>query len=303
MLQGVGYVVPPILSIAIVTQWFPAGKQGVPIAIVASMMSLAKVTVLQLSKITIPLGGWHGQFAGCFVMCLVGFVLFLFFVHERPGASVAAPEKAERAPLGVVLRNANIWLIIIVMVAFTIGQRGFSPFSNMIWVDNCGITNDHASDIDSLLFFMQIPSGILFGYIVSHFLKHRGIIVAAMLTVYFVGMSTAFFLDQPWHAWLFAAGVGILGGVPQFCQVCLPLFSSSPPVLSMALAVYDLVGKYLAASVAPYVISSIQTATGSWIYCSVPVFAIGVVAAIACWKLGLGMDRAARAFSEDGAAD
>ncbi|MBR3690275.1 MAG: hypothetical protein IKL97_04160, partial [Eggerthellaceae bacterium] len=62
-------------------------------------------------------------------------------------------------------------------------------------------------------------------------------------------------------------------------------------VLSMALAIYDLVGKYIAASIAPFVISTIQTATGTWVYCSIPIAICAIFASISVWVLGLRMDK------------
>jgi len=299
-LQGVGYVVPPILSIAVVSQWFPEKKRGIPLSIVASMTFIAKSLALQMSKITIPLDSWHGQFAGCFVLTCIGFVLYIIFLKAVPGLNIVGKrEKTERAPITEVLKDFKIWLIIIIMVAYTLGQRGFSPFSNLIWVQNCGVSNNRASDIDSIFFLMAIPSGLFFGFILSHFLKKRGKITAIMLTVFFLGMPLAFLLSQTWQAWLFVFIVGMMGGVPQFCQICLPMFSRTPAVVSMALVAYDLIGKYITASIAPFVVSSIQTATGTWIYSAIPIAIAGVVAVIACWILGVRVDKESRIVKEN----
>lgn len=295
-LQGVGYAVPPILSIAVVAQYFPKNRQAIPIVIVGCMTDAAKVVMLQISKITIPLGGWHGQFAGALILCLIGFAVFVALMKDPPPEGSRAlthgrPEKQEKAPLSVALKDWRVWMLIVIMCAFTLGRRGFDPFSNMIWVDNCGIDNNHASDIDSLFFFMNIPSGLLFGYILQHFTRRRGAISACLLTVYFIGMGLVFFLNEAWMGWTFAVVVGLVGSAPSFCQAALPIIIRNPAILTMALSLFDTVGKYIFGSIAPFLISSIQSAMDSWIYCSIPFIIVGLIAIAATWCVGLELDR------------
>ena len=170
------------------------------------------------------------------------------------------------------------------MCAFTLGRRSFDPVSNMIWMDNCGISADHASDIDSVFFFMNIPSALLFGFVLSR-PKHRGTLAASMLSVYFLGMSCAFFLTNSWEAVIFAFLIGLLGSVPTFCQTALPLIVTDRERLTMTLSVFDLIGKYIVGSIAPFTVSIIQTATGSWMYCSIPIVIVGIFALACCWRL------------------
>ena len=289
-LQGAAYAIPPILCIAIVPEWFPDDKQSIPLAIVSCMANVAKVVMLQMSKITVPLGGWHGQFAGAFVFTLICFILFMGCLKNKPiSRTDAIAIRRGRPRLSIeaircVLSNRSVWLIIVIMCGFTLGRRSFDPFSNMIWMDNCGISADHASDIDSVFFFMNIPSALLFGYILS-LRKHRGTIAACMLSVYFIGMSCAFFLSQAWEASVFVVCVGLLGSVPTFCQTALPLIVRDRSKLTMTLAVFDLIGKYIVGSIAPFTVSLIQTATGSWMYCSIPIMIIGVIALACCWRV------------------
>lgn len=311
-LQGVGYAIPPILGIYLVTQWFPKDKQGVPVALVGMMSALAKVLSQQMAKVVFAVDGtWHTQFMVFAVLCVVGMLLFMFFMKPGPGYAVAEAERLakaskkkgqEKAPIVEVLKNPMIWAVIIIMVCFSIGQRGFSPFSNMIYIDNCGVSDAAAADINSVFSLIKIPSGLLFGYILSRFLKIRGRVSAVMLTVYFFGMLVPFVMNQEWMAWAFAIVVGLVGGVAGFCNVCMPIFSKSPAELAMGLSIFTLVGKYLAGIVAPYIISFVQTATGSWFYCFIPVFVCAVVATAAVWFLGVKLDRRTKLESAGEAA-
>lgn len=294
-LQGAGYAIPPVLCIALIPEWFPEGKQSIPLAIVSCMANVAKVAMLQMSKITVPLGGWHGQFAGAFVLTFVCFVGFMCCLKRKPISREAAIAARKNRPcmdggaIKRVLSNRSIWLIIVIMCAFTLGRRSFDPFANMIWMDNCGVSADQASDIDSVFFFMNIPSALLFGFILS-LPKRRGTITACMLTIYFIGMSFAFFLSQSWEAAVFAVVIGILGSVPTFCQTALPLLVKDREQLTMTLSVFDLIGKYIVGSVAPFTVSVIQTATGSWMYCAIPIMIIGALALICCWRVAPVLD-------------
>ena len=282
ILQGAGYVFPPIICIYLVTQWFPKNKQSLPITIVASATSLAKVVTLQMSKIGIAWMGWRGQFAVYAILCVIGIVLFVFFMRPGPGFAVAeaerlAKEKREKAPILVVLKNPYIWLIIIAQFAFGAAQRGLSSFQNMILVDNCGVSNNFASDLGTILGLMPILGGIVVGWLLGSKLKAKNQITAALLAVYFIAYVTPYFLNTVPQAVVFCVVAGFAAAVPQFCQACLPRFSASPAILVMALTIFNFVGKYIAGLVAPYIVSITQTLTGSWFWCWVPMAVVAVV--------------------------
>lgn len=299
-LQGVGYAIPPIIGVYVVAQWFPKDKQAMPIALVASTTSFAKVVALQMSKLAIPLGGWRGQFLVFAALCVVGMLLFVFFMKPGPAYDAAEAERKaksgkrgvlEIAPLSAAAKNPAIWAVIILFACNSIGQRGWTPFQNMVLVDNCGVSNNTASDINSLLFAMKIASSFLFGLILSSCVKRKGAIIAALITLYFAARAFGFVLDAEWEAWVWALLVGSTGGVAAFCNMCLPEFADSPAVLAMSLSLLTLVGKHAAGVFAPYVFSFVQEATGDWVYCSIPLAAIAVVAIAACWYLALRLDR------------
>lgn len=307
ILQGLGYVFPPIICIYCVTQWFPKEKQSLPIAIVASSTFLSKVVMLQMSKIAIPWMGWRGQFALYAILCIVGLILFIFFMKPGPGYAVAEAERLaksnkEKAPLAVVLKNPFIWLIIIAQVTFSIAQRGFTTFQNMILVDNCGVTNNMASDLGTVLNLMPVLGGIFVGWLLSSKLKNRSLIVAGIFVVYFVGYITPFFMNALWQAVVFVVLVGFCSGIPQFCQVCLPKFSGSPAILAMALTVFNLVGKYASGFVAPYFVSIPQTLTGTWFWCWVPMAIVGAIGIVAIFILAINLDKRDKAEAAEKAA-
>lgn len=302
-LQGIGYVVPGVVGVYCVTQWFPKDKQSFPIAIVALSTNLARVLIMQGSKIAISMGGWRMVWWFFLGLCVVAFILFIFFMKPGPGYAVAEAERRakeerkanqEKAPLSVVIKNPYIWAITLIMLAFAMASRGFDTFANMIFVENCGVSNDTASDLVTILSFAKMAAAPVCGIVMSKFLLSRGKIVSCMLTIFFAGMVFGYALNSVWMAWAFVIVVGVSCCVMPFTMAALPIFSATPAILAMALTFSNCIGKYLAGFVAPYMVSTVQTLTGSFQMCAIPAAVFSLIGIVCVWFVGINMDKHAK---------
>lgn len=302
-LQGIGYVIPGVICVYCVTQWFPKDKQAFPITIVSLGANIARVVIMQISKPAIAMGGWRAVWWVFLVMCIIAFIFFIFFMKPGPGYAVAEAERKakeerkasqEKAPLSVVLKNPYIWAITLILLAFAMASRGFDTFANMIFVDNCGVSNDTASDLVTVMSFAKMAAAPICGVIMGRFLLSRGKIISCMLTIFFAGMVFGYALNSLWMAWVFVIVVGVVCCIMPFTMAALPIFSATPAVLAMALTFSNMVGKYLAGFVAPYMVSTVETLTGSFQMCAIPAAVFSVIGIICVWFVGISMDRRAK---------
>lgn len=299
-LQGLGYVIPGLISVYCVTQWFPRDKQAFPITIVALGPNIARIAVTQMSKPAIALGGWRMQWWFYLGVCIVAFIFFIFFMKQGPGFAAAEAKRREKeakkaaqekAPLSVALKNPYVWAVTGIMLFFSLSSRGFDTFTNMILVENCGILNDTASDITSAYSFAKMAAAPLCGLVMARFLMHRGKIVACMLTVAFTGMVFGFLLNSLWMAWVFVIVVGCTCCAIPYSFAVLPQFCKDPAILAMALTFANFLGKYLAGFAAPYVVSTVQTMTGSFSMVAIPCGVFAACGIFCVWFVGLGLDK------------
>ena len=298
--QGIGYVIPGLISVYCVTQWFPRDKQSLPITIVALGPNIARIVVTQMSKPAIELGGWQMQWWFFLGLCVIAFVMFVLFMRPGPGFAAAEAErkakeerksKQEKAPLALVLKNPYVWAITGIMLFFSLSTRGFDTFTNMILVENCGIENSTASDITSAFSFAKMAAAPICGMIMTKFLMSRGKIVAAMLTIAFAGMVFGYMLNSLWMAWVFVIVVGVTSCAIPYSFAVIPQFCKNPAVLAMALTFMNFLGKYIAGFVAPYIVSTVQELTGSFMTVAIPTAVFSVLGIFCVWFVGFGLDK------------
>lgn len=281
VLNGIAYVFPPIIGVYVATQWFPRSKQAFPITLVAASTSMARALVQQMSKIAIPLGGWHAQFALYAACAIMGFVLFWFFMKPGPGYALAEHERLEkkaqeRAPIVQVARNPLIWAVILLQFMYALVSRGFMTFQNMIFIDTCQVSAATAADLGTIMNIMPIIGGVFMGWVLNRSTSKKYIVTTIMISTYFVVYALPYLMTEAWQAWLFAIVVGFTTVTQMFTQASMPKIATSPAVLIMALTMFNFIGKYLAAVIAPYIISVVFVITGSWQLCWIPMGIIGL---------------------------
>lgn len=297
IIQGLGYTVPFVLGAYVVTMWFPKDKQSLPIAMVGCMTYMCQVFTLQISKIAIPLAGWQGEFWAILIAAIIGFVLFFFFMKEGPGYEIAEAErkakaeKKEKAGIGEVITSPYLWAICGVAFMYSVTTKGWAPFSNMIFVEACGVSESTASDLSTMTQFAKLPGALLVAWAMQKFLDKRGKIAAVFITVFFVAQSYMFLMSSAAEAWVCCTIIGLTGPVTTLCMICAPLFFDTPARLATALALYNTVGRYIAGLIAPYIISFSRGIFEGWVGGAVPCVIFGILGIGCAWFLGVQLDK------------
>lgn len=284
ILQGIGYTVPCVLDTAIIVQWFPAKRLGLPLGILGGASGLSSSLMHWAANAVMPYFGWRGLWWVLLLLIVFSFSLFCFCAKPGPGERLVSmekhAEKSEKVKIVEVLKVPEIWACCIVFFSLSVILKGFMPFTNLIFVDNCGVDNATASNMSALFSFGLMFSGLVGGLIYDKAGKGKGVIFSVVTAIWVIGMVWGFTLADQLSAWCFCLIFGLLRVDRTFVGCVLPAFSPSPGVLSVALSLYIFIGQFMGGILGPYIMDYAQLLGGSWRACGVAVGVFGAVAVV-----------------------
>jgi MFS family permease len=284
IIQGIGYTVPSIIDTAVIVQWFPARKLGVPLGIMGGASGLSSSIMHLVSNILTPYGTWRPVWWSLAVIVVVSFFFFLFFLKPGPGQALIDEEqkkpKSQRMKLRSILMVPQIWACSILFFTYSVILKGFMPFTNLIFIENCGCSNELASALSSVFSFGLMLSGLIGGVLYGKTGKYKGVVFLVISAIWFAGMCWGFTLHSVVAAWIFVTIFGALRVGRTFTHCVLPLFCPSPGALAIAMSFFVFVGQYLGGILGPYIMEFAQDVGGTWTACGWVVAVCGIVGTI-----------------------
>jgi cyanate permease len=271
-LCGVGYSIAYPNLPKVTGMWFSPKEYALASGVMFTGMEIGIASSLVLTPaILLPwTGSWQGVFIAIGATSLVTTMIWILFAKERPkslaiSSQIDSSNGVSRVPFGkslsTVLRNKHIWILMLTtffLLAPQIGLLAFLP----TMLTSRGYEPATAGLITSMISWFMIPSSFVIPMVSDRVgLRKPFIWVTSIIAVgalYFAGTTTGI---QLWF-WVVLYGFLIGSMAPIILAMPLELVGTS---CSATACGFTLVGGYLGAMVAPWLVGYLSTATGSFV--------------------------------------
>jgi ACS family hexuronate transporter-like MFS transporter len=274
-LCGVGYSIAYPNMPKVTGVWFPYREYALASGLMFTGMEVGMASSFIFTpSVLLPVtGSWQGVFIAVGILTLVLTFVWLFLARERPIGLMdkfrepkiePSPSKGPGVPyresLSAVLRNKNMWVVMLTclfLLAPQIGLFGFLP----TMLTGKGIDPVTAGLITSMITLFMIPGSFITPTISARLHLRKPFIWAtsavAAAALYIVGTTTGPVL------WISAIVYGFLIGsmAPIILAMPVELMGASYSATAGGLT---LVGGYIGAMIAPWASGYLTTATGSF---------------------------------------
>lgn len=271
-LCGIGYSVaypnlPKVTGI-----WFPPEEYALASGVMFTGMEVGIASSLVLTPaVLLPwTGSWQGVFIAVGIISLMMTVIWIVAARERPkwGTGSSQTDSSDelkcvsfRNSLSTVLRSKPMWVLMLTtffLLAPQIGLLGFLPTMLMLK----GSEPSTAGLITSMISWFMIPSSFIVPMVSDRVGLRKPFIwvtsIIAAVTLYFAGTTTGITL------WISVSLYGFLIGSMAPIVLAMPVELGGPSHSATA-GGFILVGGYLGAMIAPWLIGYLSAATGSFV--------------------------------------
>lgn len=272
-LCGVGYAIAYPNLPKVTGLWFPYKEYALASGIMFTGMEVGIASSLILTPaVLLPLtGSWQGVFITVGVVALVITLIWLLLAKESPSNLAARRSKDPfsgkikgvpfRKSVSAVLSNKHMWTVMLTclfLLAPQIGLLSFLP--TMLELRGTDPTN--AGLITSMISWFMIPGSFITPMVSDRLRVRKPFIwvtsILAAIALYFTGTATGSAL------WASVIVYGFLIGsmAPIILSMPVELVGAS---YSATAGGFTLVGGYIGAMIAPWLVGYLSTTTGSFL--------------------------------------
>lgn len=242
-LEGTGIALATICLPAIISQWFPKEKLGLPMALFSCWVGLGLLLILNVSEPLVQtFGSWRAIWVFCAILLGVALVLFVLFVHPRTTDDHDGEERPSDVSLGTrrdymeALKNTRAWMVILAMTVFAAGAGSILTFAPTYMALELGMSASQANNTASTMTMAMIFGGFIMGFILNAFegrWKTIFVISALLTALAFVG-EFAFTVETA-LPYMLIGGV-ILQMLPATCFAMIPASTSNHAAVGVLMA-------------------------------------------------------------------
>ncbi len=219
LLEGIGLGLVGVAAPTCVTIWFPVRTRGIALGIWSTWFPMAMVIIYSLAPTLAAASGWRAVFGFCGVFCTIALIAFAIVYRDPPGEKGSfAVDGTLREGLAL-LKNKNIWLLGIVMLAYSTVSTGCTSSHYNTYLEIIqGYTPVESSNMVSIFTAIGIVVGPLAGAISDRFkpMKKR-LVISVGMGMYLVALLFAFPEVEVSHAalsiWMFVLFGAVASGV------------------------------------------------------------------------------------------
>jgi len=268
-LCGVGYAIAYPNMPKVTGVWFPYRQYALASGIMFTGMEVGMASSFILTPaVLLPLtGSSGGVFISVGIVALAMTAVWILLARERPTGSHNEAIRSSvnhgvpfRESLSVVLRNKQMWMIMITCLFLLAPQIGLFGFLQTILTQK-GMDLTSAGLVSSMITLSMIPGSFITPMISDRVHARKpfiwGISIAAAVALYFTGTT----IGTP--LWISAIVYGFLIGsmAPIILAMPVELMGASYSATAGGLT---LVGGYIGAMIAPWLAGYFSTSTGSF---------------------------------------
>lgn len=241
--EGTGVALATICLPAIISQWFPKEKLGLPMALFSCWIGLG---ILLISNVSEPLmqafGSWHAVWWFCAVLQGSALILFVLFVHPKMTDDSVNKRRGHDISLGTrkdyveAVRNGRAWAIILVMLIFAAGAGSILTFASTYMTLELGMDAGQANGTVSIMTMAMISGGLMMGCILTRFEKKwRAVFLISALLTALVFTTEFMFTVATALPYMVVGGI-ILQMLPAACFAMIPVSTDNPAVVGVLMA-------------------------------------------------------------------
>ncbi|HEY6803003.1 MAG TPA: MFS transporter [Pyrinomonadaceae bacterium] len=264
LLNALGYVCAgPLPNQVLLTRWFTKSR-GKAMGFAYLGIGMGGFLVFQISKLLVPVVGWHLSLTVLGVLIIVIAFPLAFFVKESPHKAVAnAPKTAtQTAPMGWAFKSPLFYLLAIGSMCSIGAVGGANQHLKLFMSLDLHFTDSEAANVASLVLVSSLIGRLVMGWLADHIAKKYVMLLIYMLVA--IGISLLFFAKVPGVIYLFAIIFGIgLGGD----YMIIPLMAAELFGLKIMGRLMGIVltADGVAEAVAPLVVANLRDKTGSYL--------------------------------------
>lgn len=203
VLEGVGVGMIAVVGPAVISEWFPVEKRGLPMGLWGSWMMCSQTLLFFISAGLVAWGGWQGVWWFTTIFAVVVLVLYLWKVRDPAGTedepNYAIGEEEGDFNLAAGFSSASTWLITLAGLIFTFCCFGFATYISLYWDQvffNDGMETSNL--YVSILYAIEIPMVIFIGWLLNKIRpKQRHWVGTLGFALYIVVLWFCFRMDDP----------------------------------------------------------------------------------------------------------
>ena len=291
IIQGIGYTSCLVIGPMMIISLFPKEKSSLPLGIYMSGTGVGQMIIFSSSTFLIQAGGWRMVWLFAAFATILCLILFIFSTKPEQFINSTKHESKRSYRLSDAAKIPAVWMLGIIYFCFSIGVKGFTPFQNMIYTSQAGVTDAIANTLSTIGAFGMILAGVFAGFVMNNFKNHRGKIFIFIVSVGMFMFAYGYRLNSELQVWIFACTFGWLAcAITPSCLILLPQ-KVPAPLVAVSLSIILTIGRFLGGICGPMVSSISQTIGGSWIHASYPTMLLGIVSIICAFYIGLPLDK------------
>lgn len=217
IIEGIGVGLVAVAGPALIAQWFPPKKRGLPSGLWGSWQICSQV-ILFFSGSALAMNGWQGVWWFTCILAVIACILYAWKVKEPPAG---APNYADADPADTSdyhfvegLKSRSTWMLFLAAVCYTFACFGFATYISNYWANTFflpeGVTAATATTeqmnaamaqsnpYTGLLYAIAIVFVILCGFMLNHIsLKRRRFVGAIGMVIWIFILYFAFRIEDP----------------------------------------------------------------------------------------------------------
>lgn len=203
VLEGVGVGMIAVVGPAVISEWFPVEKRGLPMGLWGSWMMCSQTLLFFVAGGLVAWGGWQGVWWFTTIFAVIVLVLYLWKVRDPNGSAeepnYALGEDEGEFHLGSGFKSASTWLITLAGLIFTFCCFGFATYISLYWDQTFFNDGMNTSNLYvSILYAIEIPMVIFIGWLLNKIRpKKRHWVGTVGFALYVIVMLLCFRMDNP----------------------------------------------------------------------------------------------------------
>lgn len=212
-------------SVIALTRWFNDDKRGTFYGLWSASHNIGEALTFIATAFIVSFAGWRWGFEGAGFIGLVGVVIILLFLHDRPERKGLAPIStnmpSQDKSIGdiqlEVLRNPSIWLLALSSACMYISRYAINSWGIFFLENQKQYTSVEASSIVAISSVCGIVGTMLSGIVSDRFFNGRRNIPALIFGIcntlaitLFVLVPAGYFYIDVFSMILFGLSIGVL---------------------------------------------------------------------------------------------
>ncbi len=289
-LEGVGLGLVSVVSLAVVSTFFPPEKRGVPNGIIMALYTTSFFMMMNVATPITSVFQWQGLWWFCNILSIISVFAAYFFIPNKTDEPIfedpQGSKSSEKIKFGKLLKSGSLWAVALTFIGFNIGYYGITTYMPTYLVEDVNISQASANLAVSWNAIAGLPGVLIAGYLLDRIgIKNRKLIPAFAMLILAVCYFFAFKVTSVGSATFLLIFVGFI-----CCFVPPSLYTIGPDIIpntayaSMIIAIVTL-GQNLGMTLGPLVVGYTVEASNSWAACSIPIAVLALIGAVLCFMV------------------